>query len=296
MMDVVESIHMQHADCHVHCSAEPPSDAGGILRAMDKDRCEFMVIISPDPRRDCFRSAAEPPGGALSPVPQPERRAALDAAARLVKQAPGRLFAFAFLDPALPGILDELDMAKDLGFAGVKMIPRGWYPWEQRFRPVFARIEKLGMPMLFHTGILWSYGDTSRFCRPAHLEFLMEFPGIRFLMAHGAWPWIDECVAVALKFKCRHEGLGLPGEPQATIDTTRGTPPIYRRMLLERAAAVAGVERMVYGSDQGTDTLGRDAGWREDVRLARDELGWTGPMIKAYLRDNLACFLGLKKR
>jgi predicted TIM-barrel fold metal-dependent hydrolase len=122
----------------------------------------------------------------------------------------------------------------------------------------------------------------------------MEVPGIRFLMAHGSWPWVDECIAVALKFKCWHRARGLPGEPQATIDTTRGTPPIYRRALLEKAAAVVGVERMVYGSDHCADTMGNDAGWKEDLRICREELNWSDAHIRAYLRDNLDRFLSRK--
>jgi predicted TIM-barrel fold metal-dependent hydrolase len=283
---------MKHGDGHVHSSATLPEDAGELLRAMDRNDCEFLVLISPDPRQECWHGGPLPADGRLLPVAPEIRRQTIEATARLVKQAPDRLYGFAWLDPEFPEADAELERACDLGFVGVKMIPRGWYPSETRFRPLFARIEELRLRMLFHTGILWSFGDTSRFCRPTHLEFLTGFPGIRFMMAHGSWPWIDECIAVALKFLSVHEARKLPGEAQALIDTTRGTPPIYRRMLLERAAAVVGVERMVYGSDHRSDTIDQDAGWRDDLRLIREELAWTEAQTSAYLRGNLARFLG----
>lgn len=283
---------MKHGDCHVHSPERLPEAADALLRDMDRNDCAFLVLISPDPLQDCFRGGRPPAiDGRLLPVAPEERRRGLEATARLVRQAPDRLHGFAWIDPELPEAGDELERARDLGLSGVKMIPRGWYPWEPRFRPLFARIEDMGLRMLFHTGILWSFGDTSRFCRPTHLEFLMNFPGIRFLMAHGSWPWIDECIAVALKFRCAHEARRLPGEPQAVIDTTRGTPPLYRRLLLERAATVVGVGQMVYGSDHDARTIGQDTGWQEDVRLIRGELGWTDAQVEDYLSGNLARFL-----
>ena len=49
---------------------------------------------------------------------------------------------------------------------------------------------------------------------------------------------------------------------------------------------------MIYGSDQHADTVALDTGWKEDLRLVREELNWTDLQTKAYLRDNLAGFLG----
>lgn len=283
---------MKHGDCHVHSSERLPDDAGELLRDMDRNSCAFLVLISPDPLRDCFHGGTPPAiDGRLQPVAPEDRCRGIEATARLVRQAPDRLHGFVWIDPELPEAGEELARARDLGLTGVKMIPRGWYPWEQRFRPLFARIEAMNLRMLFHTGILWSFGDSSRFCRPTHLEFMMNFPGIRFMMAHGSWPWIDECIAVALKFRAVHEDRGLPGEPQALIDTTRGTPPLYRRLLLERAAEVVGIDQMVYGSDSNERTIAQDTGWQEDLRLIRGELGWTDAQTESYLRGNLERFL-----
>ena len=103
----------------------------------------------------------------------------------------------------------------------------------------YRRAQELGVPILFHSGILWSWGDTSRFCRPCEFEVLMEYPRVRFALAHISWPWTDECLAVVGKISHMRRARGYEG-PQAFVDLTPGTPPVYREEALRRALAYVG--------------------------------------------------------
>ncbi len=78
----------------------------------------------------------------------------------------------------------------------------------------------------------------------------MDYPTVRFAMAHIGWPWTDECIAVAGKIMHMRRGRGHEG-PQAFIDLTPGTPPIYREEAVRRALTCVGEDLLLFGSDGG---------------------------------------------
>lgn len=102
------------------------------------------------------------------------------------------------------------DRARDVrrlaaaGFAGLKAIwPAGPYD-DQRFWPVYAEAERLGLPILFHTGIvLRSPVDrqqpvSSLWMRPGALDLVARmFPRLRIVAAHLGGPWFDEAFMMA---------------------------------------------------------------------------------------------------
>ncbi len=116
---------------------------------------------------------------------------------------PDRLLGFAFVDLGRDGP-EVVDRYRGQGFIGLKAIaPRVPYDHESCF-PVYERAAALGMPFLFHTGIVFrseqqqrDYPIRCEHMRPIHLDCVArEFPGLTLIAAHMGNPWADEAAAV----------------------------------------------------------------------------------------------------
>lgn len=91
---------------------------------------------------------------------------------------------------------DAVDRWRGEGFRGLKLIDPGAPYDDERFFPLYERAEKLGMPILFHTGLLGGkpgnalYARThSEFMRPWRLEHVARrFPGLKIIGAHLGHP------------------------------------------------------------------------------------------------------------
>ena len=168
-----------------------------------------------------------------------------------------------------------------------------WKPGYISVFPVYEKIGELGVPIIFHSGILFFPGDGSRFCRPVFFEALLDFPSVRFALAHIGWPWVDECLAVYGRFR---SAASLSGEPmQMWIDTTPGTPPAWRVDALRKAFAYAGDEHILWGSDASGGTLGTHAAetLAGDRRILSAQLGLSDETQRRWMRENAIEFLGL---
>ncbi|KPK62952.1 MAG: hypothetical protein AMK73_05500, partial [Planctomycetes bacterium SM23_32] len=217
------------SDCHIHC--RPDADGGDVLKAMDAREMEKAVLLAP-----AMTDSNE------------ELAASIRIIARVCAPDPDRLIGFAWIEPTLSGAVDHVRQAAEAGLRGYKMIPDHWYPYEERFFPVYEAIQETRKPLLFHSGILFGNMDSSRFCRPAFYEVMLHFPKVKFALAHISWPWTDECIAVAGRMRAAAQ-RGQAAGMQMYVDITRGTPDVYRLDALEKALAYLGPERLVYGSD-----------------------------------------------
>lgn len=221
-------------DCHVH--SRGGETAKEVLAALDAQGVDRAVIFAPSGNR----------AGA-------KVREHTDFIVALAAEAGGRVIPFAWIDPTYAEAVAEVERAVEKGCRGIKIIPDRWYPWSDECLKVYEKVQELGVPILFHSGILWSWGDTSRFCRPCEFEVLMEYPRVRFALAHISWPWTDECLAVVGKISHMRRARGYEG-PQAFVDLTPGTPPVYREEALRRALAYVGEDLLLFGSDGGAGT------------------------------------------
>lgn len=193
--------------------------------------------------------------------------------AKLVKGHEDRLVGFCVVDPRQPDAPADLRHAiEDLGLRGVKMVPAGWYPHEERVQPTFEVAHQLKLPALFHSGVFID-GRSSRFCRPSYFEALRAHPGMRITLAHLGWPWSDEAIAVGLIDLIN----GVPVDQVAfRFDLSFGAPPVYRKEVLGRALSVLGSSILQFGSDCFLPCSGKELmerrGWLEDL-LADMEIG-----------------------
>ncbi|MGQ9632038.1 MAG: amidohydrolase family protein [bacterium] len=242
-------------DCHVHSRG---SERGGaILRAMDDVGIDKICLFAPY-------------GGESAE----KQRESTDFVAKVASEDPERILGFAWIEPALPEAAKEVERAVvDLKLRGIKMIPNHWYPYDEKVFPVYEKMGELGVPGIFHSGILWGFQDSSRFCRPCFYEALLHFPKVKFALAHIGWPWTDECIATAGRFRAA-VGWDNLERWQMYIDITPGTPPIYRKDALARAISYVGPDRLIYGSDSARpeDPNSYMRVLERDRRLFREEL------------------------
>jgi predicted TIM-barrel fold metal-dependent hydrolase len=99
--------------------------------------------------------------------------------ASLVSGHEDRLIGLAVINPALADAAsDLLEAVESFGLRGAKMVPSGWFPYDDCAHDVYATAARLKVPILFHSGIFID-GRSSRYCRPAFFEAVREHPGLR---------------------------------------------------------------------------------------------------------------------
>ena len=220
-------------DAHLHCSGR--ENDRDVLRALDDADVDVGVLLAPF----------------LDPPYRYDDRSLLHRANRhvasLVSGHEDRLIGLAVINPALQGAASDLrEAVETLGLRGAKMVPSGWFPYDDCAHDVYATAAELHVPILFHSGIFID-GRSSRYCRPAFFEAVREHPGLRVTLAHLGWPWCDEANAVGLIDLIN--GIN-PDSSQFRFDISFGAPPIYREDVLRKALAVLTPALLQFGSDR----------------------------------------------
>ncbi len=115
-----------------------------------------------------------------------------------------RFIGFASVDPHQASAPDILTHAiQKLGLRGLKLAPamQEFYPDDRVVYPLYARAQELGIPMLFHAGMSWEPGSQLKYGHPLRFEDVAaNFSRLKIVLAHLAWPWVTEAVALALKY------------------------------------------------------------------------------------------------
>lgn len=220
-------------DAHLHCSGQERTD--DVLQSLDQAGIDLAVLLAPF----------------LTPPYRLDDAASLREAnshlAGLVRGHTDRLIGFAVVNPLHPTAVDDLTQAVEtLGLRGLKMVPSGWYPYDDCAHRVYRRAAELRIPVLFHSGIFID-GRSGRFCRPTYYEAVRDHPGLKVTLAHLSWPWTDEANAVGVIDRINRVN---PGESQFRFDISFGPPPIYRLDVLRKALAILGPEMLQFGSDR----------------------------------------------
>ena len=237
---------------------------------------------------------SEPPFklGKTYPEPLPPEQA-VD---RVIEWASGSptIYPFYWIDPVRDDACELVDMAVEKGIYGFKVIRSEGRPVDEKSLPVYRRIAHHGKPVTFHSGILWDGRPSSENFRPANWEGLLAVPGLRFALAHISWPWCDECIAVYGKLL--NAMLNNAGKvPEMFIDTTPGTPRIYRRDALTKLFTVGYDIRdhIMFGCDCGT--AGYNVKWVKDWLAVDDgiyaELGLDEGWPDSIYRKSLCRYL-----
>ena len=115
-----------------------------------------------------------------------------------------RFIGFASVDPHQPDAPAKLKRAiEDLGLRGLKLASgiQEFYPNDPALYPLYEKAQELGIPILFHAGMTWEPRAKAGYGRPIYFEDVVyDFPELKIVLAHLAWPWVLEAVALALKY------------------------------------------------------------------------------------------------
>ena len=250
---------MKIFDTHVH-TGKATLKIDAVLKALDANKIERMALIAPHSmRKDWYniRRTVKPAkiGALLRDIIAKEGDRCNRYVADIVKKSKGRIIALARVDQLSDDAPDMLTRAIDMGCTGLKLFQFGHYPEDERCFPTYERCQKLGVNILFHTGILGD-GRNSRFHRPANFEIMKNWPRVRCLMAHISWPWTDECIATV--GMCTH--FDKKPKSQLVVDMTPGAPGPWREDAIMKAYKYLGDEPIVFGSDNRSG--GPEYGWQ----------------------------------
>ncbi len=204
-----------------------------------------------------------------------------------------RLFPVLWVHPNEENIIEKINVAVKAGIVAFKMICDNYYVYEERSMAVIREIARLGKPIMFHTGILWDGAVSSDYNRPIYWEHLLNVEGLKFSLAHCAWPWNDEVIAMYGKF-LHAQRCGKHVE--MFFDTTPGTPEVYRKEHYTRLFYV-GYEtgdNVMFGTDADAETYSKDwaSGWLKIEEKILDELGVDLKTRQKMYHDNILRFLG----
>lgn len=272
-------------DCHIHHSLGFGSQPE-LTQSLSKAGLTGGIVFSDSPNSLAFKKRDRP-------------YTAVERMDDVLRVTAGNdcLYPFFFIDPTESDARDQVRLACDKGLAGFKVICNHFYPGDERALPVYQLIADLNKPLLFHSGILYDGKNASgNFNRPCAFEPLLSIPRLKFAMAHVSWPWTDECIAVYGKFENYLRNASPDNAPELFLDITPGTPPVYRRDMLNRLLNVGYdglADHILWGCDCSTDyrvdysreVQARDDGIYRDMGLKQDWLD------KVYWKNTLR-FLG----
>jgi uncharacterized protein len=174
-------------------------------------------------------------------------------------------------------------LVETYGVRGFKFHPsvQGFAPDDPSFRPLWARIEELGVPALFHTGqngigagLPGGRGIKLRYSNPLLLDDVAaDFPRLTVILAHPSVPWQAEAISMATH------------KANVYIDLS-GWRPKYFPAELVHAAGRQLRDKVLFGSDYPLITPQR---WLADAA----ELGWPPEVLPAICKNTAARLLGL---
>ncbi|MCC6443473.1 MAG: amidohydrolase [Armatimonadetes bacterium] len=172
--------------------------------------------------------------------------------AAFASYAPEKIVPFMSVDPTEGDFLDDFDHAyHDLNLRGLKLAPMyaGFDPNDRRLDALYARCQKLGVPILYHMGTTFVRMAPLKYSRPFLIdEVARRFPELRIVIAHLGHPWEGETLVVIRK----HPHVW------ADIAAIYYRPwQFYNSMILAQEYGVTG--KILFGSDYPFSTPAESA-------------------------------------
>ena len=273
---------MKYFDMHIHCH-EAPVDPKQLLQQMDACGIYGGVVMSHYPKE--------------SKADGFDAQARINQVLEICRYYPNRLFPVLWIHPHEKNALAVAEEAVRRGIMGFKMICDNYYVSDPDSMALVRKIAELDKPIIFHSGILWFGGESSKYNRPLNWECLVDIKGLRFSLGHCSWPWIDECIALYGKFlNAYSNGMGA----EMFFDSTPGTPVIYRKELLTKLYTVGYdvADNVMFGTDCSADNYNYNwtQKWLDIDGAILRELGADDTIFQKMYHDNKLRFFGLKPR
>ena len=198
---------------------------------------------------------------------------------------PDVLIPFGSVDPlrGAGAVAQARSLVRDYGVQGFKFHPtlQGFAPNDQAFYPLWAEIESLGVPALFHSGqtgigagLPGGRGLKLRLSDPMLVDDVAaDFPGLTVILAHPSVPWASSSISIATH------------KANVYIDLS-GWSPRYFPADLVRAANSYLQDKVLFGTDYPLLTPER---WLRDFETLDLK-----PAVRAkILKSNAVQVLGL---
>lgn len=195
------------------------------------------------------------------------------------------LIPFASIDPArgATGAREARRLVEQFGVRGFKFHPslQGFYPNDRLAFPLYEVVQELGVPAIFHTGqtgigarVRGGGGIRLKYSNPMCIDDVaVDFPDLRIIMAHPAFPWQDEALAVATH------------KPNVYIDLSGWSPRYFPPQLVSYANSLL-KDKVLFGSDYPLITPDR---WLKDF----EGLDIKPDVRPRILKHNAIALLGL---
>ena len=200
-------------------------------------------------------------------------------------QFPDVLIPFGSVDPRQPG--EAVRRARRLvtghGARGFKFHPslQGFAPNDPSVYPLYAAIEELGVPVVFHTGqtgigagLPGGHGIKLRLSDPMLIDDVAaDFPGLTVILAHPSVPWQDAAISIATH------------KANVYIDLSGWSPKYFPPQLVRTMNSLL-QDKVLFGTDYPLLTPER---WLRDF----DQLELKPGVREKVLKDNAIAMLHL---
>ena len=208
---------------------------------------------------------------------------------KLVDMAPERFIGFASVDPHDPKAAEKLEYAfTKLDLKGLKLHPskQDFHPSDEYMNDIYDVCMKYNRPIIFHCGLSFEKGATTKNCHPLDFEQLAEERSdLRFSLAHFGWPWCREVAMLMLKYPNVYTDTGA-----LYFDSAR---EFYEQMLT-RDVPMTWIDRslrhqVMFGTDDPRFEMIR-------MSAAIERLGFRESTLKLIKEGNAIDFLGYDPR
>ena len=179
-----------------------------------------------------------------------------------------QLVPYLSLDPSMgeDGALAELTVRVEEGARGIKLHPANqrYFPSDQRLWPVYEEAQRLGLPVISHSGLHFDARLPAYASPTAFLEMLEAFPRLTVVLAHLGHGFLDDSFTMAARyptlfFDCSYVVEGSADPP---LISDQDAVAIFRRL---------GMDRVLFGSDWPWGHPLRDAQRVSRLPLSEDE-------------------------
>ena len=214
------------------------------------------------------------------------RYASNDHIAGIVQRYPSQFIGFGSVDPwkGKAAVNETRRCAQELGMRGMKFMPsmQRFFANEERFYPLWEVCQELGLVVLIHSGTTGvgagapgGGGIKLKYTQPIPYidDVAADFPGLNIVMAHPAWPWQEEQLAM------------LVHKPNLYMDLS-GWSPKYFPDALKRDIKGRLKDKIMFGSDY--PSIAYDRLFRE-----WQELGYSDELMEKIFHGNAERILGL---
>lgn len=211
-----------------------------------------------------------------------------EAVASMLDENPNRFVGFGTISMnrlRIRRAINQVEGLKRDGMKGVSIQPSFFDMAldERRLYPIYSKLEELGLVVALHTGVNYSRLHPIANDHPLKLDQVAcDFPDLKIVACHGAWPWTTELVAVARKHPTVFiEFGGLAPKYVGAENTGWGVMYRFMNSLLR--------DQILFGTDWPVFSMGRAVEeWRELGELKPE-------VLSALLGENANRLLGLEK-